>query len=298
MNSNRFLALKELQASAASSGVTTLELLRKALQIAHELEMPDDIDWIQKELVGYGDGTVRDDFPDYRKLHIELVAEDPPFGWKPFIIQGNHPFGDSLLKINVATSLISLSELIETKGDMIFPLPDDVNNLFEQIDSFSEAKPRIGRKISNYQIKALNERVRVRILNWCITASKSFDSNPDQYSALQSPVTNNYYIGNAQGVIGGTHTGTIHQSNVINEESFSALKSILQANKVAEEDIENLRAAIQSDPPSPTSSDKFGPRVNGWMGRMLSKASSGLWDITVSTAGSVLSTVVNGYYGL
>ncbi len=62
-------------------------------------------------------------------------------------------------------------------------------------------------------------------------------------------------------------------------------------------DIDDLEQAIDTDP-SPTSPEAFGGKVSAWVGKMVSKAATGAWQIGVGTAGGLLAKALSVYYGL
>ena len=69
----------ELVNMASTPGVSTADLLRRALVVARRLAVPELADWINSELTGYGSGEV----PEYRRVRGQLVAENPYRGVVP-----------------------------------------------------------------------------------------------------------------------------------------------------------------------------------------------------------------------
>jgi hypothetical protein len=61
-------------------------------------------------------------------------------------------------------------------------------------------------------------------------------------------------------------------------------------------DLDALKLAISEDGAS--RDKKLGTKVAGWIGRMVSKAASGVWTVGTSTAVSVLPKLIEKYYGL
>jgi len=82
----------------------------------------------------------------------------------------------------------------------------------------------------------------------------------------------------------------------IQTNDFQSLAEFLKAKSVSEEDVSELEKAI-SDDPKPESPKSFGKRVSGWIGKMISKAASGAWDISVQAAGTVLANAISAFYG-
>ncbi|EGU31987.1 hypothetical protein VII00023_08024, partial [Vibrio ichthyoenteri ATCC 700023] len=71
----------------------------------------------------------------------------------------------------------------------------------------------------------------------------------------------------------------------------------LAEHKVPEKNIAELKQAIESDGDI-SSTGQFGSNVSTWIGNMCSKAASGGWLISLTTAANVLSTGISKYYGL
>ena len=66
---------------------------------------------------------------------------------------------------------------------------------------------------------------------------------------------------------------------------------------IGQDDAEELREAIGQDD-IPSTKDKLGTKVAGWIGQMVGKAASGTLDLTASVASQVLTRAVSQYYGL
>ncbi len=62
-------------------------------------------------------------------------------------------------------------------------------------------------------------------------------------------------------------------------------------------DLEQLEKAIAEDG-IPESQQKIGTRVAGWIGRMMTKAASGAWDVSTNAAGEILARTLGKYYNL
>lgn len=105
--------LQELKNEAIKSDVRVSELLRRAKFIAKELDDQGFLNWIEKEVNGYG----KDDrVPEYRLIHGEPKGWNPYRGWIPFI--HNNPKIQELLSKNyVVQSIAELESLVEDKDE-------------------------------------------------------------------------------------------------------------------------------------------------------------------------------------
>ena len=70
----------------------------------------------------------------------------------------------------------------------------------------------------------------------------------------------------------------------------------MESNGVSSEDIKELEKAISEDP-TPSSPEDYGQKISGWIGKMVSKAASGAWQIGVGSAGGVLAQALSAYFG-
>lgn len=98
----------------------------------------------------------------------------------------------------------------------------------------------------------------------------------------------------------GNLINTGHNNNITNyyktgERNLETLRESLTTYKVLDEDIEELSSVIVSEEPI---DNVFGPRVKGWLAKMINKAIEGTWEIGLATAGGVLTEIINKYYGL
>lgn len=102
------------------------------------------------------------------------------------------------------------------------------------------------------------------------------------------------YEGSAN-IVGNAYNSTINFE--ISPGNFSQLKDFLQKNGIKEEDIEVLEEAIQNEE-KPKTKNKFGPKVSKWISKMIEKSAQGIWQISLTTAGSLLAEAISRYYGL
>ena len=118
----------------------------------------------------------------------------------------------------------------------------------------------------------------------------------EKHKAQSAP---NISIANFQGVLGDVTGSNITQSLNMNIQKnvFESLSDYLKNQGVNEKDIQELRVAINEDN-QPKTPEKFGKKVSEWIGNMMSKAASGLWQIEVSAAGTLLAEAIKAYYGL
>lgn len=102
-----------------------------------------------------------------------------------------------------------------------------------------------------------------------------------------------------QGILGDVIHSTVEQNlrMEIPKGDFASVRRTLRELKIEEADIAELEQAVKTDLP-PASQNSFGPNVASWIGKMVGKAATGAYQLTVGTAGSVLAEIICKYYGL
>jgi hypothetical protein len=78
---------------------------------------------------------------------------------------------------------------------------------------------------------------------------------------------------------------------------FASLARRLSENGVSDVDVRDLEQAVQEDP-RPDSIKALGPKVSGWVSKMVMKAAAGTWDISIATAGGFLAEALGKFYGV
>lgn len=109
-------------------------------------------------------------------------------------------------------------------------------------------------------------------------------------------VINNYNIGTMQGILGNVSDSNITQNLSISKGNIDELKDTLEKYAIPKLDLDELVNLLEQEPQStPTS---FPQKINQWIGKMIQKAVDGVWNISVSAAGTLLSTSIGKYYGM
>ena len=103
-------------------------------------------------------------------------------------------------------------------------------------------------------------------------------------------------IGNFRGIFGDVSGSTVSQrfGGEVPQGDFEALKEQLVSIGVSDEAVLELRQAIEADGP-PKDDKTFGRRVSAWVGRMVARAAEGSWQVSLATAGTVLSKILTDY---
>lgn len=290
----------QLQSEAVDSNTSIVQLLRKALIIASKLNLTDIEKWINNELNGYED---IDDIPSYRNVSCEIKAYNPFNGiWMPIIFESEKE-AELFNSKKISQKITELDKIdTENKNSTLhIQIPDSIsNNLMKNSDLPS--KPVLLVPASS--VRGIIESVRNIILDWTLQLEREgilgegLRFNIKEKIAADS--SNNIHIENFQGVLGNISNSTVVQSNLqeISKGDITSLKKYLKETiKLEDDDITELEKAISEDS-VPVDKNKLGKSVSSWLGKMVSKAASGIGNLTISTAANVLGQVIIKYYGL
>jgi hypothetical protein len=289
----------ELQEIAKDENVSITKLLRLALMVASKLNLSDFQVWINKELSGY---KSIEEIPDYRLVKGEIKAWNPYNGmWVPFI------WPDAPKKLyqrSIGQSISEIEHIFKKQvsyknGTLTIPFSPDQQAII--IEKFEASLTPVLIIPQSSLIKILDE-VRNIILKWSLKLEKegilgeekSF-SNDEKVRAKNNQEIK---IENFYGNLGNIFEGTIFQEiNVsIQNKDLDSLLKYLGSKGIDLHDLEELKEAINNDP-EPENKNKFGEKVSKWFGKMVSKASSGAWQISVNIATQVITNALLRYYG-
>lgn len=99
-------------------------------------------------------------------------------------------------------------------------------------------------------------------------------------------------------VIVGDNNAVRDIKNAVERNDFTSLAAALRKLDVQEDDIEQLRGAIEADDGAPEHSKEcFGERVRGWVGGMAAKAGTKAWETAAAAGMTSLYAVLKAHYG-
>ncbi len=138
------------------------------------------------------------------------------------------------------------------------------------------------------------EKVRNRLFGFLLDLqNRNSTSEESQESTIGRLV--NYHIYGGQKVI-ATGEQVSQQVKIVQKNDAASLLAYLREHGVADDDLRELSDAIAAEPE--VSGDNFGPKVGAWMGGMLAKAPTGVWQAGIEVASNVLTNALKGYYGM
>lgn len=301
--------LREIQNDAVDQSVDITTLLRKCKILSARLKHQEFSNWVEHELNGYDSN---EQLPKYRILDVQSFGHF------------SGPFGSGLK--NAPISSFSLPETLRPIANLAY-MDKGISNYSSLVKSdknislssnwpaeiialhggkFYQNMNCIGawRLIGSSQIRGLIDTIRNRVLSFVLEI-ESQSPNAGEASSTEIPIpqekVNQIYQTIILGNVGNVSTGGSNVSQVsmgeINHNDFGSLKGYLQSLQVEKDDIDALQSAIQHDD-NPTEQNKLGKNVSDWLGKMVSKAASGLWKISTSVAAEVLSKGILKYYGM
>lgn len=221
----------ELVNMASTPGVSTADLLRRALVVARRLSVPEVVGWINSELMGYRDA--RGDAPDYRRLRGQLKVRNPYHGWIPFHVPSD--MAEMVTDFSAGQSIPELQRLMANDSDLICPFPAEMEQiLMSMMKRSSGITLQPALMISPVQVEGIIETVRSRVLEWALDLeSKGIIGEGMTFTMEEKQVVQaqHYHFGDVSG-------------SQIQIASSGSTQSQLQG--ASTNDIEALRRLIQA----------------------------------------------------
>ena len=281
------------------TGSTSLsDTLRKAKILAHQLGLSELRMWADSELSGYENP---EQTPDYRRFRANnfgtffgpynsqvknqlLPTTSLPEPLKSFA--ENHVVQQSVKQLEAMLSQESTS----------FPWPTEFvmvareHIVIEGMQLVEAHKP-----IPNSVFSGILDCVKTRLLDFVletpITDQQLRDGTFDRAEARNIFLTNVYGSDNVVAV-GETVSQGLSEIMPGDRESLLAY---LRGTGITEDDLGVLGQAIAAE--ITAGENRLGPQVSSWLGRMMVKATSGAWDVTVQTVPNLLIGALGKYYG-
>jgi hypothetical protein len=289
----------EIQRLATERSQDISDLLRKSLLVASKLKLTDFRSWVENELNGYEKEPV----PEYRKVRASVLLKNPYHGLIPLIFPTSE-IADAFCNIEVRDPIGNLVSVLEQQTGKdtgpIYPLsPEQEHFLLHNQNGLG--LPAI-RTVSSSAIATIIDSIRTQILWWSLKLEEKgimgkgmTFSEGEKEIAMSSPSIN---IHNFQGVIGDVTNSTLTQDLImtVKENDYESLKAFLNSTGISDDNLSDLKEAIDYDA-TPNTKGKFGNRVSAWMGKMLTRAANGSWQISAAAAGNLLARAIGAYYG-
>lgn len=309
----------QLQRLSLDDNINVSNLLRKAYFVARKLNISDVKDFLSKEINGYSEEDI---IPPFRTMKGDLIAFD---GKKEielnltsshiseyyFCRNAMHTLEEVYkqyanndiiyIKVSDEKTLINIKEQIRQHDNRMYSNLGLSNNILHN-ELFEIMRPqyKILLKINKLQYNHIFNTIRSFVSEWSIQLEEQgyIDDRFQFTKEIKMSVNNNYNINTVNGIIGNINNSTVNQNNTSNfKGNDDLLRESLQQKSVPQEDIDEISEILKQSQP-PKDKNNLPPEVDGWLNKMVGKALNGSWEISVATAGSVLSQIICLYFGI
>jgi hypothetical protein len=291
--------ITDIQKAAVEKDTDVATLLRKCKLLAARLGSVPLEDWVLHESNGYPDEVP---VPAYRKWGTRVVGHFiDEIGQRIHnVTVPPHAIPESLrdyytqfeYRRSVATAEYALAHACDgmqtlSTGNLRSMLHGKLYEGFQCHEANAQ--------FSNQNLVAMLDAVRNRILDFALALGKiAPDAGEDHTQVEAQRVTQifNTTIHGSVGVVGNVSNSAIN----VTANDWASLAQFLASRGVAQTEIDELHDAVTTEPKA--DGNGLGPCVSKWIGKMVSKAADGSWQIGLGAAGNLLAQALTAYYGL
>ncbi len=288
------------------SNIPLSDILSKCKILANILKNKDLETWIDNELNGYDSEL---DLPDYRILNIDAKGNFRNIAYNltsliaPVSLDKEYKLWAE--KAYIRESISSIED-ISKSGESIVRIqwPPDLIALLQRkeiVQNFTIMDA--WQEITRGQLLRILSTVRTKILDFILDLKsnipelESFDftssSNNTQQEIASQVISNNF-----ENVTGNVAVGSkeFKQEVIINKFDFDALKTELLKLGIPENNIDELKKAIEEDGEI-AKKNTLGKNVSIWIGKILAMGGQLFKDIGLSVASKLIIELIQNYYG-
>ena len=291
-------ALQDFINELTQHDVDLTSTLRRAKALTNDLHSPELDDWINSELYGYTDPQK---VPAYRRFLTSNYGDFAGLNG----VEANGlliPTGDLPSEVKeFAESLVMLDGV----GALQAHGAEDDERLWppELVLLAQEATALKGglfltkayQLIEESVYPKILEQVRNRLFDFLLGLQNNSASQENDGSEVVGQLVSYHIYGGHNVIATG---GQVNQQVImVAKGDATALLDYLREQGVGEDDLEELGDAVSSEPEALTDGN-YGPKVGAWLGNMLAKASTGVWEVGLETASEMLPQVLNRFYGV
>lgn len=299
--------LNEIIESLSSQNDSLTDALLKTKVLLHKIGHKELIEWVNNELNGY---TEKQDVPEYRILPANVLANMANMVYEA----KSHPIPlghldkaqkKLLNEVHFNQSLAVLEKLCQDHDSHLqFPIPMEFNGLLgKSLDNGFQVQIA-WRAVGVADVSQIFVQVRSRLLDFVLELQDQIGEDisdeeiKKRANSIDAPgLFHNAMFGDNTTIIVGDHNSQKVKNSIIKND-FDSLAEQLKQHNVDDSSIIELQKAIHNDKNCPEIKEqKFGSNVKEWMKTMLSKVVDGIWEIEIATAGNLLSTAIQKYYG-
>jgi AbiTii len=307
--------LQDIIDGASGDAVPVATLLRQVKVLSSRLKTGELDTWVGHELNGYPADA---DLPAYRGPFRADVVGDfagpfgsgmqnapiPPIGFP-------EELRDVLFKIEWRQSISELEELAKAEDLLQSRWPADTIAATNALKRRGKVAlygdmglQQAWRVISPAHVRGVVDTVRTRVLELALALEQiapdvgEATAEPPPFAAVQNIVHNNIYGGATNVAIGSSQ---VHQlaTNAVAPGDRSALFTALREAGIPDDSLAQLDTALTQDEQDGTTvPGEPGPRVRGWLGKLMLGTGSVAGKVATGAAGGVAGALLKSYFGL
>ena len=296
--------LDEIRSDLVNESANLSNTLRKAKILASAIGLPEFKEWVDSELGGYSE---REKVPSYRRLRPTNIGTF--FGPGPSSLQNvvlpiynlsgnikdlaeNQVFDEGVGQLEAMAAQASESYQWTWPQEMVMLARDAIQmgRGMVLVDAYQPISPQ--------SISGILDQVKTKLLDFVLGLQESniTSEDLDNRTVEPGPVRNLFKItiyGDHNIVAGGEHVN--QQVTPVENGDIASLFNRLRELEVDDDALSDLGTAITAEPDAPEG--HYGPKVQAWLGAMISKAVSNTWKVGVETGSKMLTDALNSYYG-
>jgi hypothetical protein len=297
--------VNEIRDDILKEDVSLSVALRKAKVLASMLKDEEFKEWVNHELNGYPTGS---ETPEYRVLPVQITGTfSGPFGsgakgvsvpiWKM-----GEEFQDRFGKAVLNQGVKELESMTEGESDSLHhQWPGEAVAYWNMEYEAEMNLVGASSHFSSSSVEGVLDTIKNRLLDFIL---KLTDINPEIKESEEAiselpkdKVRNvfNYTIYGDHNVVAAGEDVNQDVKQVVPENDTEELISYFQSLGVSADDTNKLVEAIERDD-EPDKGD-FGENVQSWIGRMITKASQGVWEVGLNAAPKLITKGLASYYG-
>lgn len=300
--------LREIQNAAVDADTSVAVVLRKCKILAARLKHEPFKIWVEKELNGY---PKDEDVPAYRILeNLQSRGNFSGYGGSGMRAASIPPacvpekFRQSVTKYTFRAGVALYESLLsDNEENLQVPWSADLvahisGNIYRYMNCMSA-----WMVIPRGAVVGMLDTVRNKVLSFALELeTEAPDAGEGTTGTALVPdrvighVFNNYILGGSNTIAAGSSHFTQNTISSVRTGDLQSLRAHLAEAGVSSEDVSELEEAIVSDG-RPQDPSKLGPSTSGWIGKMVSKAATGAWDVTAAVGADLLTKAILLYYG-
>lgn len=293
----------EIVSILGSENCNLVNALIKTRILASQIGQDQLNEWVGWELNGYPDGS---DVPQYRRIKLSLKANASNAayrytGYQLPTMQLSEQNQSRLLFSNVRAGVGAISTWIGKS--VVVSYPPEFGSYFRGVIDSSYSIESLWGEAGVGAYEQILVEIRSRLLGYVLdlqkTLPKGVDANEPEPTSMKDKRDSMFHGAmfghNTTIQIGNANTATV--TNSVTMGDVSSLVEHLRTSGVPDADLQLLPAAVAADGDAPKASKKLGNAVGAWVGGLMGKAATGVWDVGVSAAGTLLAGALSSYYG-